>query len=106
MERNPINLNTVSRDELKIFPFLNELQIDSIFTHRPFAQKRQIRQILNKETYNFLRPFFVVKPVPQLFSIQITQRNNLPLYKVKGISENKFQGNELDNYSKIRFKIK
>jgi len=104
LQQNPFNINTVSGDELKIFPFLNRSQIDSIFAHRPFSQKRQVRQILDKETYNYIRPFFVAKPVPQLFTAQFTQRNNLPMYKVKGIKENKFRGDEFDSYSRIRFR--
>jgi hypothetical protein len=103
LQKNPFNINTVSREELRIFPFLNDSHIDSIFAHRPFSQKRQVKQIIDKEAYNFIRPFFIVKPVPQLFQMQITQRNTLPMYKVKGIKENKFRGNEYDNYSKIRF---
>ena len=103
LQRNPFNINTISKSELKNFPFLNETQIDSILQHRPFTQKREVRQILDKDIYKFLRPFFIVKPIPKLFTVQFTQRNYLPLYKVKGIKENKFRGNEIDNYSKIRF---
>ena len=103
LQRNPFNINTIAREELRVFPFLNESHIDSILAYRPFIQKRQVRQILDKDTYNFLRPFFVVKPIPKLLKVQFTQRNYLPMYKVKGIKENKFRGNEYDNYSKIRF---
>ena len=103
LQKNPVNINTVSREELRIFPFLNESHIDSILSHRPYTQKRQVRQILDKNTYNFLRPFFIVKPIPDLLNVQITQRNYMPMYKVKGIKQGKFRGNEYDNYSKIRF---
>jgi len=105
LQKNPFNINTISKEELRIFPFLNESQIDSILVNRPFSQKRQVRQILDKDSYKFLRPFFIVKPLTQLLKLQITQRNYLPMYKVKGIEENKFRGNEYDNYSKIRFQV-
>lgn len=104
LEKNPMNINVVTRDELRIFPFLIDSQIDSIIAYRPFSQKRQVRQFLDNETYTFLRPFFVVEPVSQIFTAQITQRNNLPMYQVKGVAENNFRGNEFDNYSKIRFR--
>jgi hypothetical protein len=103
LNQNPFNINTVSIEELRIFPFLNKSHIDSILTNRPFTQKRQVNQILDKETYQLFRSFFVVKPIPQLLNVQFTQRNTLPMYKVKGIKKNKFRGNEFDNYSKIRF---
>jgi len=103
LQKNPFNINTISKEELRIFPFLNESQIDSILVNRPFSQKRQVRQILDKDSYKFLRPFFIVKPLSQIFKLQITQRNFLPMYTVKGIKEKKFLGNEYDNYSKIRF---
>jgi len=103
LQKNPFNINTINREELKIFPFLNESHIDSIFAHRPYTQKRQVRKILDKDTYKLLRPFFIIKPIPRSFDLQITQRNYLPMYKVKGIKEKKFRGNEYDNYSKIRF---
>ena len=103
LQKNPVNINTVSREELRIFPFLNESHIDSILSFRPYTQKRQVRKVLDKNTYNFLRPFFIVKPIPQLLNMQFTQRNYLPMYKIKGIEEDKFRGNKYDNYSKIRF---
>jgi len=104
LQQTQFNINSVSREDLRIFPFLTESQIDSILSSRPFIQKREVRKILNKETYNYLQPFFIVNPVPRIFTAQFTQRNNLPLYKVKGIEENKFRGDDFDNYSKIRFR--
>lgn len=103
LHKNPINLNSTSREDLEIFPFLSKDNIDSLITHRPYFKKNQVRKLLNKEAYKLFRPFFVLKPPVKAISIKVIQRMKMPLNKTKGLQSGKFLGGGFENYSRIRF---
>ncbi len=67
LEKNPINLNTVTREQLESFPLLNNEQIEGMIRflqkYRPLATVYELRNIpqLDYETVERIIPFFCVE---------------------------------------------
>lgn len=103
--QEPLNLNTATRVQLKLFPFLSDLQVENIqayiYLH---GQMRTIYELqlvedMDKRTIELLLPFVSVQPVdetikyPSLKNIvkygrhELLTRFDVPFYRRKGYEE-------------------
>ncbi len=102
LEQQPLNLNTVTREELSLLPFLSEKQIDGILEYRhhngPFLSTSELRAIaaLDYPQIALLKCFTTVIPVkeepsfPSLRQLQhggrhqLTATISIPFYRRQG----------------------
>ena len=98
----PIDLNQATGEDLRIFPFLSDDQINALINTRPFSNKKDIRRLLGDETYRLFRSYFIIaKPKPQ-FRWEVISRMAVPIQRNLGLTSGKYQGSSFDSYSRLR----
>ncbi|MCD7899410.1 MAG: helix-hairpin-helix domain-containing protein [Bacteroides sp.] len=98
----PLNLNTVTKDQLERFPFLTDIQIENILAYlyingpMKTIYELQLIENLDKQTIQYLLPFVYVDivkekdPIPTLNNIlkyaknEVVTRFDIPFYQRKG----------------------
>jgi hypothetical protein len=70
----PFNINAIAVEQLVLFDFLADVQIQALIAARPFTRKSQVKEILPAETYKMLRPLFVIGPEPRGADVEISSR--------------------------------
>ncbi len=116
----PINLNSATLDDLKIFPFLTPQQIENIlayiYIHGQMQSTSELMLVedMDRNTIEYLLPFVQTKPVdnvhqPLLKTLlknpkqELTTRFDIPLYKRKGY-EDRYLGPAL--YQSLRYSFR
>lgn len=102
---DPVNLNTATRKQLEIFPFLTDIQIENllahIYIHGPMQTLYELQLVeeMDKRTIELLLPFVCAYPVenrtyPSFKNIlkygkhEVLTRLDLPFYTRKGYEKN------------------
>lgn len=98
----PVNLNTVTKEQLEQFPFLTDIQIENLLAYiyingqMQTIYELQLVEEMDRETIRYLLPFVCVQPVdkkesfPRLKNIlkygkhEILTRMDVPFYTRKG----------------------
>lgn len=127
----PLNINTATRDELSMLPFLTDRQIEDIhayiYMHGPMLTlgELQLTGSLDYTTRQFLRHFVYAGPVPpekeklKLSDVlrngrsEVTFRMDIPLYLRDGFRKGTYLGGRLSHnllwsfnwHNRIRFGI-
>lgn len=121
--REPINLNSVTKEQLEQFPFLSDLQIENLLAYlyingpMQTIYELQLVEDMNRETIKYLLPFVCVKPVPKKEPLptlknilswgknEILTRVDIPLYKRKGY-ESSYLGPSIYHSLRYSFRYK
>lgn len=98
----PLNLNTITKEQLEQFPFLNDIQIENIlayiYIHGQMQTIYELQMVeeMDRQTIHYLSPFVYVKPILQQEPIpaiknilkygknEVLTRLDIPFYKRKG----------------------
>jgi len=113
---NPIDINTATNFDLLKIPFLTPADANSIIRERKkrkgFKSLEELKLIkdLHPDLITILKPFIILSKVeeremPQkqkLFGIQFRTRFITDLQDRAGFSENKFYGNKIKSYNRIK----
>lgn len=101
----PLNLNTITKEQLEWFPFLTDIQIENILAYRyvngpmKTIYELQLVEELDKQTIEYLLPFVCVSPVeekeplPTLHNLlkyaknEAVTRFDIPFYQRKGYED-------------------
>ncbi|MCB0281851.1 MAG: helix-hairpin-helix domain-containing protein [Calditrichae bacterium] len=105
LKQHPVNINTAEKNDLQKLPFISASQIDSIIKMRSesaFKSKREIRKILGKELYDFLKDMITISG-KTFYPASITQRNTYKVEKLEEIESGKYAGNALYNYTRFKY---
>lgn len=102
LNQHPLNINTVSKEQLEQFPFLTDIQVENLlfylYTYGPMKTIYELQMVedMDRQTIQYLLPFVYVGPaeqkkeypsLKQLFRYgkhEITTRLDIPLYKKAG----------------------
>ena len=121
--RQPININTITKDQLEEFPFLSDIQIENIlaylYIHGQMQTVYELQMVeeLDRQTIEYLLPFIYVAPVvpkeplPNIKNIlkygknEIITRFDIPFYKRKGY-EKDYVGPPVYNSLRYSFRYK
>lgn len=100
--REPVNINTASKQQLEQFPFLTDLQIENILAYvyirgqMQTLYELQLVEDMDKRTIDLLLPFVTVQPVPEKSNFprlktllkhgkqEVLTRLDVPFYTRKG----------------------
>ncbi len=120
---NPLDLNSVSDEQLRSLYILNQAQIHSILNYKaesgPFASVYELQTILDRDTFLRLIPFVTVPDVAQsfnknIFKRMVTEPNNYLLlrwnktveqqqgYSEKATPSNRYAGAQDNFYARFR----
>lgn len=100
--REPVNINTASKQQLEQFPFLTDIQIENILAYiyirgqMQTLYELQLVEDMDKRTIDLLLPFVTVQPVPEKSNFprlktllkhgkqEVLTRLDVPFYTRKG----------------------
>ncbi len=106
LQESPVNINTAAHGDLTTIPLITSTMADSIILTRDqkgaFRSKRQIRKIITAPVYDLIKDFITVSK-KQNYKLKITQRNSYKIEPVPEIESGKYQGNALNNYSRVKY---
>jgi hypothetical protein len=106
----PININTVNKEQLQQFPFLSDIQIENILAYlylhgeMQSIYELQLVKDMDWQTARYMSMFFCVKPVsksdpyPSIKDIlkygrhEVLLRTDVPFYRTEGYLKNKYIG--------------
>ncbi len=125
LKDNPLNLNTITKNELEMFPFLTDQIIENIlyyiYRYGPMLSSKELFLIedINRQTIEMLLPYVYVqsaekeKGLPTLKNLfkygksELSTRVDIPLYTRKGYYLNdvdkRYQGGNF--YNNIRYQF-
>ena len=124
--KEPVNLNTATREQLEQFPFLSDLQIEHllayVYIHRQMytLYELQLVEDMDKQTIHYLLPFVCVEAInnEELFQWksmlknalkygkhEVLTRMDIPFYRRKGY-EHTYLGPSVYNSVKYAFQYK
>ncbi len=69
--QEPVNINTITKHELELFPFLTDIQIENILAYlyihgqMQTIYELQLVEEMDKRTIDLLLPFVCVSPIPE-----------------------------------------
>ncbi len=119
LKENPLNLNTITKEQLELFPFLSDKIIENIlyyiYKYGPLVSEKELWMIedIDKLTVDYLLPFICVKPIdnqdkiPSFRNImkygksELLTRVDIPFYTPKGYSA--ISRSELEEYPNRRY---
>jgi Helix-hairpin-helix motif len=106
LQESPININRATRDDLITIPLITYTMADSIIALRQlkgrFRSKRALRPIITPAIYDLIKSFITVSE-KEKYKLKITQRSSYKLEPVPEIESGRYQGNALNNYSRLKY---
>ncbi|MDR0744871.1 MAG: helix-hairpin-helix domain-containing protein [Mediterranea sp.] len=121
--REPVNLNSVTKDQLEQFPFLSDLQIENILAYlyingqMKTVYELQMVEEMDRRTIQSLLPFVHVQPVAEkeplpsvknIFSYgknEVLTRMDIPFYRRRGY-DTSYLGPPVYNSLRYNFRYK
>jgi hypothetical protein len=103
LEEHPLDINTVTREGLAIFPFLNEMQIDTLLSNRPYRHLSEVASIISPDIFQALAPFITIKKRYRTPKGNVTTRLCAIPENMRGYREKYYLGSKYDLYGRIRF---
>ena len=103
LEENPLDINTVTREELVIFPFLTESEIDTILKYQPYTTIQDLASYLPGKSFKALSPFITFRESRNIVSGKLTSRMAFCPETMRGYSERVYLGSRYNFYNRIQF---
>lgn len=102
--QEPLNINTITKEQLEYFPFLTDKQIENIlayiYIHGQMQTIYELQMVedMDKQTIQYLQPFVYAEPVKEKMPLRINNifrygkqealtRLDIPFYKRKAYKE-------------------
>lgn len=119
--KEPVNINTATKEQLEQFPFLSDIQIENILSYvYIYGQMQTVYELqlvegMDKRTIDLLLPFICIRPItgkrrfPQLKTIlkygrnEMISRLDIPLYTRKGYETGTYLGPSVYHSLKYSF---
>ena len=102
LEENPLDLNTLTREDLAIFPFLHDSEIDTILKYQPYSTLREIASRLPDDLFEALSPFITLNENPAALTGNFTSRIAFSPETMRGIQDHIYLGSKYNIYNRMR----
>ena len=116
LRENPIDINTATRQQLDVLPWLSPKLRDEIIRHRKqnglFRKKHDVLRVagMDRETFAAIDPFIIVKvaAVPSIRPYQIYQRSRISdrIDKPVGFKNGTFTSSSTKIYNRMKIKLR